>query len=92
MARQKKPSGRHHRGPWTGSQMLAALETNGWETQSQKGSHLHLRHPRRRGKITLDDNWTSVKAGSLPFRGVREQGDYTSDELIAIFNGGLVDG
>lgn len=92
MARQKKSSGRPYRGPWTCSQMLAALRANGWEVRSQKGSHLHLRHPGRRGKITLDDNWTSVKAGSLPFRGLREQGGYASDELIAILNGGLVDG
>lgn len=33
--------------------MVQRLKAEGWQEESQKGSHLHLKHPSRPGKVTV---------------------------------------
>ena len=88
MARKKKPSGRLNRGPFTSDDFKNAVRLDGWEQEKGgRGDHTLWRHPTRRGKITIDESWTSVKTSHDPFRGVKETGGYTKDELLSLLNG-----
>ena len=37
----------------TASQLLRALQREGWEVKRQEGSHMQLKHPHRKGRITV---------------------------------------
>jgi predicted RNA binding protein YcfA (HicA-like mRNA interferase family) len=37
----------------TGAEILRALRSLGWVVVTQRGSHVHLRHPDRKGRVTI---------------------------------------
>lgn len=37
----------------TAKKLLKLLKADGWVEKNQEGSHLHLVHPEKRGKITV---------------------------------------
>jgi predicted RNA binding protein YcfA (HicA-like mRNA interferase family) len=37
----------------TGPEVLRALRALGWVVVTQRGSHVHLKHPDRRGRVTI---------------------------------------
>lgn len=37
----------------TAKEMLKILKADGWKEKSQRGSHLHLIHPNKLGKVTV---------------------------------------
>ncbi|MBI2906535.1 MAG: type II toxin-antitoxin system HicA family toxin [Chloroflexi bacterium] len=37
----------------TAIELLRALQRDGWEVRRREGSHFQLKHPSRRGRITL---------------------------------------
>ncbi len=37
----------------TANELLRALRHDGWYVDDQSGSHVHLRHPARRAKLTV---------------------------------------
>jgi predicted RNA binding protein YcfA (HicA-like mRNA interferase family) len=87
----KKPSGRLNRGPWTGKQIADALFSQGYYEQPG-GSHPQLKHPTRRGKVTIDYKWTGIKAGSQMFNSVARQAGYTKQQFLRLMNGLPSDG
>lgn len=86
MARKRKPSGRLNRGPFTAEDIRIALRLDRWELEGQT-RHENYRHPTRPGKVQVDDKWTGVKVGSMPWKGLLEQTGYSKAELLALLNG-----
>ena len=37
----------------TATELLAALAADGWKAARQRGSHLHLKHPVKPGRLTV---------------------------------------
>lgn len=86
MARTRKPSGRLNRGPFTAEDIRTALSLDGWEPERQT-RHENFHHPTRPGKAQVDEKWTGVKIGSMPWKGLLEQTGYSKSELLALLNG-----
>lgn len=42
------------------SQILNALEKDGWRIVAQKGSHRQLKHPTKKGKVTVNGKKSDV--------------------------------
>jgi predicted RNA binding protein YcfA (HicA-like mRNA interferase family) len=45
--------------------VLAALRADGWEPVAQKGSHLHLKHPVKPGRVTVPHPRRDLPIGTL---------------------------
>jgi predicted RNA binding protein YcfA (HicA-like mRNA interferase family) len=41
------------------------LKKDGWIEKDQKGSHLHLLHPEKPGKVTIPKHKGKIKKGTL---------------------------
>jgi predicted RNA binding protein YcfA (HicA-like mRNA interferase family) len=39
--------------PWSSRELLRLLLDDGWEVVDQKGSHLQLKHPTKKGRVTV---------------------------------------
>jgi len=39
--------------PWSSRELLRVLLEDGWEVVDQKGSHLQLKHPTKKGRVTV---------------------------------------
>jgi len=85
MARKPKPSGKLNRGPWDAKHIRSAFLSDGWYVD-EKGPHNQLRHDTRKGKLTVDEKWTSIRVGDDAFRSWIANGGYSKDELIRLFN------
>lgn len=84
----KKRGPRPNRGPFSYSDLVSAFESDGWKMEAG-GKHPQMRHPTKRGKISLSPSWTGVKVGSTVWRSMCRQAGMTSTELIALLNPGL---
>jgi predicted RNA binding protein YcfA (HicA-like mRNA interferase family) len=45
--------------------VLAALKADGWRPVAQKGSHVHLKHPARPGRVTVPHPKRDLPIGTL---------------------------
>ena len=45
--------------------VLAALRADGWEKVAQKGSHIHLKHPVKAGRVTVPHPRRDLPIGTL---------------------------
>lgn len=45
--------------------IIAALEKDGWEKVSQKGSHVQLKHPSKNGRVTVPHPNKDIPIGTL---------------------------
>ena len=45
--------------------LLKELKKDGWLTKEQKGSHLQLIHPTKKGKVTLPIHGGDIPKGTL---------------------------
>lgn len=45
--------------------VLAALRADGWEQVAQKGSHVHLKHPSKTGRVTVPHPDRDLPIGTL---------------------------
>ena len=45
--------------------VLAALQADGWEKVAQKGSHIHLKHPVKAGRVTVPHPRRDLPIGTL---------------------------
>ena len=45
--------------------LLKRLNEDGWEKKEQKGSHLQLVHPKKKGKITVPVHGGDIPKGTL---------------------------
>jgi hypothetical protein len=87
MGKRKKQSGSQlNRGPWTGSQIAAALRSIGY-VERPGGKHLQFEHPDRPGKVSISHGWTGVRASSTVFNGVARQSGLGKDGLLRLLNG-----
>lgn len=46
-------------------EIIKLLKKDGWEEKTQKGSHLQLVHPTRKGKITIPVHGGDIPKGTL---------------------------
>jgi predicted RNA binding protein YcfA (HicA-like mRNA interferase family) len=46
-------------------ELLKILRQNGWLDKEQKGSHLQLVHPKKKGKVTLPVHSGDIPKGTL---------------------------
>lgn len=46
-------------------ELLQALKADGWYEVSQAGSHLHLKHPVKKGKVTVPHPKASLPMGTV---------------------------
>lgn len=49
----------------TAKEILKELHKDGWIATNQKGSHLHLEHPTKPGKITVPKHSGDLPIGTL---------------------------
>ncbi len=67
----------------TAAEVLRALYRDGWYESSQSGSHLKLRHPKKRGHVVVARHSGQViKPKTLG--SILEQAGLTADELQAL--------
>jgi predicted RNA binding protein YcfA (HicA-like mRNA interferase family) len=46
-------------------EVLKVLKSDGWIEKSQKGSHLQLEHPTKKGKVTVPVHGGDIPKGTL---------------------------
>ena len=46
-------------------EVICALRDDGWFIVGQTGSHLHLKHPAKRGKVTVPHPTKTLPLGTL---------------------------
>lgn len=46
-------------------EILKILKNDGWEIDRQRGSHIQLTHPIKKGIVTIPNHNTDLKAGTL---------------------------
>ena len=64
----------------TGRELLRALGKAGWERVNQVGSHVHLKHPVRPGRVTVPvHSGETLRLGTL--RSILDQAGMTVEEL-----------
>ncbi len=64
----------------TAVELLRALRRDGWEQVRQSGSHVALRHPTKRGQVTVPKHASTIlKPKTL--ESILEQAELTKDDL-----------
>jgi predicted RNA binding protein YcfA (HicA-like mRNA interferase family) len=66
----------------TAREAIRALRRDGWQIASQAGSHVHLMHPTKPGKVTVPMRSGDIKDGTL--RSVLKQARLTPDQFRAL--------
>lgn len=56
------------------STILSVLKRDGWEVVRQKGSHRQLKHPNKKGTVTVNGKPSDDVCGFL-LRSIQEQAD-----------------
>ena len=51
--------------PMHSRDVLSALRADGWEQVAQKGSHVHLKHPVKAGRVTVPHPNRDLPMGTL---------------------------
>jgi len=46
-------------------ELLAKLKDDGWNIKTQKGSHIQLVHPIKKGKVTVPNHGGDIPIGTL---------------------------
>lgn len=46
-------------------ELLKLLYSDGWEIKNQKGSHIHLIHPTKPGKVQIPNHNKDLKPGTF---------------------------
>ena len=60
--------------------IIAALKRGGWAETRTTGSHVHLRHPRRGGLVTVPVHVNETIGPGL-LKSIVDQADLTADEF-----------
>lgn len=85
---RKKPSGRLNRGPFTASDLCAALKLDGWEDEGPGANHVvQLVHPTKPGKIPVKKKWTALRAKCPILRGIARTAKLSDQRLLELLNG-----
>lgn len=75
-----------NKGPFTAKQIERALTRgDGW-FRVPGSNHIALKHPSKPGKVSLSENWDSVKRGQLVFKSIARQAGMSQDELVQLIN------
>jgi predicted RNA binding protein YcfA (HicA-like mRNA interferase family) len=64
----------------TAAECLRALQRDGWQPVRQNGSHVHLRHATKRGRVTVPRH-AGVTLKPKTLETILEQAGLTLDEL-----------
>ena len=67
----------------TGRELVRALGKMGWVVVVQKGSHAHLKHPTRNGRVTAPLHAGETLGPGL-LRSIMSQADVTADDLRGV--------
>jgi predicted RNA binding protein YcfA (HicA-like mRNA interferase family) len=46
-------------------EVLSILKANGWKEARQKGSHIQMKHPNKRGRVTVAHPKKDIPIGTL---------------------------
>lgn len=46
-------------------ELLKILKDDGWEIKNQRGSHIHLVHPTKKGKVQIPNHSGDIKIGTM---------------------------
>lgn len=49
----------------TSKSLIKLLKSHGWEVKNQRGSHVHLVHKSKKGKVTIPAHNTDLKLKTL---------------------------
>lgn len=67
----------------TATELLRALQRDGWQVTRQRGSHMILRHPTKRGRVIVANHpGETIPLGTL--RAILAQASLTTEELRAL--------
>ena len=50
---------------YSSREVLQKLYADGWYKAGQEGSHIHLKHPVKKGKVTVTNQQKTVPIGTL---------------------------
>jgi predicted RNA binding protein YcfA (HicA-like mRNA interferase family) len=67
----------------TGNELVRALRKLGWVVVAQRGSHVQLKHPERRGRVTVPIH-AGETIGPRLLSSVLRQANVDVDELRAV--------
>jgi hypothetical protein len=85
--KRKKGKGQLSRGPWTASEIIKALEQQGYGRIKGDFKHENYEHPGRPGKVQISMSWTGVKYGGWIYNRIAENSGYGKKGLQRILNG-----
>ena len=67
----------------SGKEMVAALRRDGWTPVTQSGSHVHLKHATKPGKVTVPIHGNQTLPVDL-ISGILKQAGLTADEFQSL--------
>jgi hypothetical protein len=73
-------------GPFDCSDLKRAIKLDGWLPAKNK-KHLNYEHPKKPGKVSLDEKWTAIRANDLMFRSIARQAGLDPRDLLLLVNG-----
>jgi hypothetical protein len=82
----KKKGPSLNRGPFDCSDLKRAIKLDGWLPAKNK-KHLNYEHPKKSGKVSLDEKWTAIRANDLMFRSIARQAGLDPKDLLLLVNG-----
>lgn len=51
--------------PPSSKEMIKRLTDDGWYRVGQTGSHIHFKHPTKKGRVTIQENRKDIPIGTL---------------------------
>ena len=66
----------------TAADALRALQRDGWQVDSQSGSHIQLKHPTKPGRVTVAVDPGTIPVGTLG--SIIRQAGLTADQFRAL--------
>ncbi|RLB55646.1 MAG: addiction module toxin, HicA family [Deltaproteobacteria bacterium] len=51
--------------PWSSAEILKILSRDGWYVVSTRGSHVQLKHPNKRGRVTVPASKKDIPVGTV---------------------------
>lgn len=77
-----------NRGPFTWSDVVAALKLDGWADEGPGGSHpIVMSHPTKPGKIPISKKWDSLKPSHEVYKQIKRTSGLENTEFLYLLNG-----
>jgi len=80
-----KRGGQLNKGPFSTEEIERVLTREGWGRVNSK-RHLALKHPTKRGKVSMSPGWGHVRYDSEVFASIAAQAGLTKKRLLQLLN------